>query len=142
MEGEDLSQLYTVMVRTRNDYIIPMADGSVSWRSIQSADADLELAFDSWQQGFQEIFSRRCTTIRMTRWVGNKVREHPIYDGTLDLDKFLHNMEETVGEDQRILVLDIAFQNTPARWWATHKASIRTWDKVKKSLKYRFLNRE
>jgi hypothetical protein len=142
MEGEDLDQLYTVTAGTRNDYINPTVDGSVSWRSIQSADEDSELAFDSWQQGLHEIFSRRCTTIRMTRWVGTEVREHPIYDGTSDLDNFLQNMEETVGEDQRISVLDIAFQNTPARWWATHKAALRTWDEVKQALKYRFWNRE
>jgi hypothetical protein len=78
----------------------------------------------------------------MTRWVGTEVREHPVYDGTSDLDNFLQNMEETVGEDQRISVLDIAFQNTPARWWATHKVALRTWDEVKQALKYRFWNRE
>jgi hypothetical protein len=38
MEGEDLDQLYTVTVGTRIDYINPIADGSVSWRSIQSTD--------------------------------------------------------------------------------------------------------
>jgi hypothetical protein len=113
MEGEDLDQLYTVTTGTRNDYINPTADGSVSWRSIQSADEDSELAFDSWQQGSHERFSRRCATVRMTRWIGTEAREHPVYDGTSDLDNFLQNMEENVREDQRILVLDIAFQNNP-----------------------------
>ena len=73
MEGEDLDQLYIVTVGTRNDYINPIVDGSVSWRSIQSTDEDLELAFDSWQQGSHERFSRRCATVRMTRWVGTEV---------------------------------------------------------------------
>jgi hypothetical protein len=99
MEGEDLDQLYTVIVGTRNDYINPTADGSVRWRSIQLADEDSELAFDSWQQGLHERFSRRCATIRMTTWVGTEVREHPIYDGTSDIDNVLQNMEEIVGED-------------------------------------------
>jgi hypothetical protein len=49
MEGEDLDQLYTVTTGTREDYINPTVDGSVSWRSIQSVDEDSELAFDSWQ---------------------------------------------------------------------------------------------
>jgi hypothetical protein len=40
MEGEDLDQLYTVRARTRDDYINPTIDGSVSWRSIQSVDED------------------------------------------------------------------------------------------------------
>jgi hypothetical protein len=34
MEGEDLDQLYTVKIGTRENYINPTADGSVSWRSI------------------------------------------------------------------------------------------------------------
>jgi hypothetical protein len=71
----------------------------------------------------------------MTRWVGTKVREHPVYDGTSDLEKCLQNMEETMGEDQRISVLDISFQNTHARWWDNHKSALRTWDEVKQALK-------
>ena len=51
-------------------------------------------------------------------------------------------MEENVKEDQRISVLDVAFQNNPARWWATHKVVLRTWDKVKQAIKYRFWNKE
>jgi hypothetical protein len=64
----------------------------------------------------------------------DEVRRHPVYDDTADLDNFLQYMEETVGEDQRILVLDIAFQNTLARWWAMHKAALRTWDEVKQAI--------
>jgi hypothetical protein len=78
----------------------------------------------------------------MTRWIGTEVREHPVYNGTLDLDNFLQNMEENVREDQRILVLDIAFQNTPARWWSTHKSLLRTWDEVKQAIKYMLWNKE
>ena len=82
MEGEDLDQLYTVTIGTRDDYINPTTDGSVSWRSIQSVDEDSELALDSWQKGSYENFSRRCATVRETRRVGTEVREQPIYDGT------------------------------------------------------------
>jgi hypothetical protein len=108
MEGEDLDQLYTLTIGTREDYINPTIDGSISWKSIQSIDEYSELAFDSWQQGSYEIFSRRCTTIRKTRWVGTKVREHAIYDGTLELDSFLVNMEENIVEEKRISILDLA----------------------------------
>jgi hypothetical protein len=138
MEGEDLDQLYIVTTETGNNYINPTADGSVSWQSIQSVDEDTDLAFDNWEQGLHERLSRICTTIRMPRWVGTKVKKYPVYDGTSELDFFLQNMEETMGKDQRILVLDIAFQNTPAIWWATHKAALRTWDEVKQALKYMF----
>jgi hypothetical protein len=82
MEGEELDQLYIVTIGMREDYINTIVDGSLSWRSIQSVDEDSELTFDSWQQGSYEIFSRRCATVRETRWVGTEVREQPIYDGT------------------------------------------------------------
>jgi hypothetical protein len=58
------------------------------------------------------------------RWVGTKVREHPTYNGTSNLGHFLVSMEEKITEDQRILVLDLALEETPARWWASHKVVI------------------
>jgi len=71
-------------------------------------DEDSKLAFDSWKKGSYEIFSRRCATIRKTRWVRTKFRENPVYDGTSRLDSFLCSMEEKVIEDQRISVLDLS----------------------------------
>jgi hypothetical protein len=82
MKGEDLDQLYTVTIGTREYYINPIADGLLSWISIHSVNEDSELAFDSWKQGSYEIFSRRCATVRENRWIGSKAREHPRYDGT------------------------------------------------------------
>jgi hypothetical protein len=93
MEGEYLDQLYTVTTRTRDNYINPTIDGSVSWRSIQLVEEDSEMTFDSWKQGSYEIFSRRYTTVRETRLVGIEVREHPVYDGTSRLDSFFLSME-------------------------------------------------
>jgi hypothetical protein len=52
------------------------------------------------------------------------------------------SMEEKVVEDQRISILDIALQDTHARWWANHKALLRYWDDVKQDIKYRFQNKE
>jgi hypothetical protein len=93
MEGEVLDQLYTVTIGMREDYINPTFDGSVSWTSIQSTNEDLELTFDSWKEGSYERFSRRYANLREARWVGTKVREHPIYDGISELDNFLVIME-------------------------------------------------
>jgi len=138
MAGEDLDQLYTVIAGTREDYINPNSYGLVSWRSIQSADQDSELAFHSWQQGSYERFSRRCATVKATIWVGTEVREHPIYDGTSRLDNFLLSMEEKVVEDQRISVLDLGLQDTPTKWWANHKDLLKNLDDVKQVIKYRF----
>jgi hypothetical protein len=47
MEGEYLDHLYVVTSGMREDYINPIVDGSVSWRSRQSMDEDSKLAFDS-----------------------------------------------------------------------------------------------
>jgi hypothetical protein len=102
----------------------------------------LELAFDSLKQVSYERFSRICATVRMTRWIGTKVRRHLVYDDTIDLYKFFHYMEEVMGEDRIISILDIAFQNTLARWWAMHKASLRTWDEVEQDIHYRFGHNE
>jgi hypothetical protein len=91
---------------------------------------DSELAFDSWKQVSYEIFSRRCTTVKATRWVGTEVIEHPIYYGTSGLESFMVNMEENIVEDQRISMLDLSLQDTPTKWWANHKALVINWEDV------------
>jgi hypothetical protein len=45
-------------------------------------------------------------------------------------------------EDQRILVLDLAIQDTPTRWWANHKDLLKNLDDVKEAIKYRFQDNE
>jgi hypothetical protein len=72
------------------------------------------LAFDSWKQGSYKIFSRICTIVKETKWIGTEIREHLVYDGTSELNSFMINMEETIVEKQRISVLDVAFQDTPS----------------------------
>jgi hypothetical protein len=47
---------------------------------------------------------------------------------------FFASMEEKIVEEQRIFVLDLALQDTPARWWATHKASIIEWEDAKQAI--------
>ena len=39
----------------REDYINPIAGGSVRWRSVQSSDLGSEIAWDDWQWGGYEI---------------------------------------------------------------------------------------
>jgi hypothetical protein len=76
------------------------------------------------------------------RWVGTEVREHLTYNGTSDLGSFLVSMEEKIAEDQRIVVLDLALEDTPARWWASHKEVIRNWEDVKHAIQCRFQDKE
>jgi hypothetical protein len=51
-------------------------------------------------------------------------------------------MEEKVVEDQRISVLDLSLQDSPARWRENHKDLLRNWDDLKQDIKYRFQNKE
>jgi hypothetical protein len=51
-------------------------------------------------------------------------------------------MEENIAEEQRIYVLDLALQDTPARWWATHKASIIEWEDEKQAIRCQFQGRD
>jgi hypothetical protein len=49
MESDALDQLYTIIEGTRPYYINPTTDGSVNWRSIQFANEDSEVVFNSWK---------------------------------------------------------------------------------------------
>jgi hypothetical protein len=51
-------------------------------------------------------------------------------------------MEEKIAEDQRIVVLDLALEDTPARWWASHKEVIKNWEDVKHAIQCRFQDKE
>jgi hypothetical protein len=131
---EVLNQLYTITVGTRPCYINPTTNGSVSWRSIQSVDDDLKLDFDSRKKGSYEIFSIRCAIIMETRWIGTKIRNHPAYDGTSYLDNFLTYINRNVALDKRISGFDIDLKDTPARWWATHRALNMDWEDEKRDI--------
>jgi hypothetical protein len=50
----------------------------------------------------------------------------------------LKNYEEEVLENQRLLALDIALKETPARWWGVHKETIQGWYQSKRLLHIRF----
>jgi hypothetical protein len=69
-----------------------------------------------------------------TRWIGTEVREHPTYDGTSKVHNFLASMEEKIATDQRIYVPELALHDIPARWLATHKASIMEWEDAKQAI--------
>jgi len=43
-------------------------------------------------------------------------------------------MEEKIATDQRIYVPELALHDIPARWLATHKASIMEWEDAKQAI--------
>ena len=51
-------------------------------------------------------------------------------------------MKEKITEEQRISVLDLALQDTPAKYWATHKASIIEWEDEKQTIRCQFQGRD
>jgi hypothetical protein len=48
MEAYVIDQLYALIARKIANYINPTADGSISWRCVQSTDEDFEAAFNNW----------------------------------------------------------------------------------------------
>jgi len=80
-----------------------------------------EVAWDNWQWGKYENFSKRFTIVKSIRWIGDEIGNYPTYDGTSNIHSFLINMEERVFADQRVSSLDMALKSSPARWWTTHK---------------------
>jgi hypothetical protein len=102
-------------------------------------DEDSEAAWDNWQQGRYENFSRHCAQLSSSKMDWNEIGNCPTYDGTSDLCSFLVDMEEKVVAEQRVSTLDIALKSSPARWWDTHKETLSSWDEVKLTIQYHFI---
>jgi hypothetical protein len=138
LDLEEINQLYRTTTR-EEDYVNPTADGVLSWRSITSCASDSDTGLENWQQRLHEVSTRRCARIDHTvRWVGTEIREPPSFHGLNDLEEFLTKYEEEVLENQRLLALDIALKETPARWWGAHKETIQDWYQCKRLLRIRF----
>jgi hypothetical protein len=67
-----------------------------------------------------------------------EIREPPSFHGVNDLEALLTNYEDEVLENKILLALDIALKYTPARWWVTHKETIKDWYQCKQLLCIRF----
>ena len=61
-----------------------------------------------------------------------------MFDGLSKIGKFLQEYEAQVPCTQRLKTLDMALRATPARWWATHKKNIATWETYHRLLTVRF----
>jgi hypothetical protein len=67
-----------------------------------------------------------------------EIREPPSFHGVNDLEASLTRYEDEVLENKRLLVLDITLNATSARWWATHKETVKDWYQCKRLLHIRF----
>jgi hypothetical protein len=69
-----------------------------------------------------EVSTRICSRLtREVRWIGTTVTNLPTFDGLNPLKTFLSEFYASVPMQQRLLAMDEALIETPARWWGTHK---------------------
>jgi hypothetical protein len=61
-KGKDIDNLYNITVRME-DYVDPIMDGALSWRSISSCASYSEVSLKNWQQRMHEVSTRRCAWI-------------------------------------------------------------------------------
>jgi hypothetical protein len=109
----------------KEDYINPIADGMLSWRSVISCDSESDTKLKNWQQRLHELSTRRCARMTcMLRWVGTEVREPPNLYGLNDLEYIFMKYEVEVMENQRLPTLYISLKDTPTIWCGTHKVNI------------------
>jgi hypothetical protein len=138
-QGENnLDNLYN-MTTQMDDYVNPMTDGALSWRSISSCVSYSEEGLEHWQHRLHEVSTRRCARItRSLHWIGTKVCDLPKYDGLTDVDPFVKEFELQIPDQQRLLALDVTLKVTPMRWWVTHKERIDNWQQCRRLLQVRF----
>jgi hypothetical protein len=138
LDLEEINQLYKTTVQEEY-YVNPTADGVLSWRSITSCASNSDTGLENWHHRFHEVSIRRCTRIdHVVRWVGTEIREPTKFHGVNDLEVFLTRYEDEVLENHRLLDLDIALNETPARWWGVHKETVKYWYQCKQLLCIRF----
>jgi hypothetical protein len=61
---------------------------------------------------------------REVHWIGITISNFPTFDGLNHLETFLLEFEKSSPVQQRLLALDEALKETPARWWRAHKQNI------------------
>lgn len=100
-----------------------------------------EAAWDAWQQDRYKVDTRFCTNICCISWIGMKVSDYPInligmevsdypinlsgmevsdypiFHGIDLVYVFLNKIGRTIRESHKVLLLDIALQAIPTRWW-------------------------
>jgi hypothetical protein len=92
----ELENIYK-LIAIQQDYINPMVDGNLSWKSDNMCSSDSEEALENWKNKMYEVSTRRCS--RLTRkvcWINTIVSNLPTFDGLNHLEAFLLEFEEIV----------------------------------------------
>ena len=110
------------------DYIHPTADRELGWHNASSASSDSGDVLENWQNRMHEVSLRKCGLITQSLChVATKIIELLIYEGLLELSRFLEEFKVKVSKPQRLVALGEALKATLARWWAIHKDTIHEW---------------
>jgi biopolymer transport protein ExbB/TolQ len=92
----ELEKIYKLTSR-QQDYINPIADKNLSWRSDNAFSSYLEEALENWQNKMYEVSTRRCARLTQeVHWISTIVSNFPTFDGLNHLEAFLMNFEEIV----------------------------------------------
>ena len=134
-EVDDLYKMRT----TQDNYINPIIDGTLSWRYARSCTSDSDESLENWQNQMHEILGRCCAHLtKSLPWIGSEVSQVPIFSVLSLVKEILNAYDVHVPSSQRLQALDVALRATPARWWATHRKSIATWETCHRLLMIRF----
>ena len=117
------------MTTVQDDYINPIADGTLNRHYASCCTTDLDKGMENWQTRMHEISGRHCAHLtKSLLWIGSEVSQIPMFSGFSHVTEFLTKYQVQVPSSQIFQALDVALPAIPARWWAEHKKSIATWE--------------
>jgi hypothetical protein len=91
-----LENIYKLTSR-QHDYLNPIADKNLSWRSDNTFSSDSEEALENWKDQMYEVSTRRCARLtREVHWIDTTVSNLPTFDGLNPLENFLSEFETSV----------------------------------------------
>ena len=88
-ELQEADDIYN-MTTTKDGYIDPTADGTLSWCYAYSYTSDSYKGMENWQNWMHEVSGRQCAQLtKSLRWIGSEVSQIPSFSGLSPVTKFL-----------------------------------------------------
>ena len=94
-EAQDgyLDHIY-IITSVMENYVSPIADGKMNWRSISSYSMYLGEVLENWENQLHKVSMRKCARItKSMQWVGTEVCDLPIYEGFPILEPLLQSLK-------------------------------------------------
>ena len=99
---KEANDLYK-MTNSKDDYIDPTADGTLSWCYASSCTSDSDQGMENWKNRMHEISGRRCAQLtKSLRWIRSEVSQIPTFSGFSQVKEFLTEFEIQVPSFQRL----------------------------------------